>query len=94
MIVNSDLLQPDDELRWTFRREEKMSLLNMAKRLFRSRRVLLTFVVTTECINKCVEARALIKKWHKIPDLGEFVPQRQPDRGVDTSKFLIELQES
>lgn len=92
MIVNCHLLNVGDEICWSFRKNQ----LVPSRFFFRRQemreiwtRVCLTF--SQELIDKCHQAKAIIKQYSKIPDLGEFIPQTTPERMPDTSKFIVEL---
>ncbi|NNJ45157.1 MAG: hypothetical protein HKP62_03980 [Sulfurovum sp.] len=79
MIMNCELLSPGDELSWSFQSES-----------IDSTRVLLS--ISQGFIDKCLLSKKLIKQFVKTPDLGEFLPQSIPEKVVDTSKYLVELE--
>ena len=95
MIINAEILSLDDELSWTYNRSLTTDLKSIIKRIFwregRVEGIRVTLKITQELIDKCLEAKKLIRKYDVIPNLGDFVPQSRPERMVDTSKFLIEL---
>ncbi len=74
MIMNSGILNPGDEVSWSFNGEIRVSL-----------------TITQAMIDKCLKAKDLIKKYARLPDLGEFIPQLHPEKTFDTGKFLVEL---
>lgn len=78
MIINSDLLSPGDKLHWSF------STTNRAKT-----RVKLN--ITEEFINECNMAKSLINSYQQIPNLGEMIPQLNPEKMNDQNKYLIQL---
>lgn len=82
MIMNVEIFNSNDMLSWTFYRPNQTDGI----------RVSLT--ITQEFIDKCTKAKKLIKKYNKIPDLGEFIPQSHPRQMVDISKYLIELNQN
>ena len=41
--------------------------------------------------DQCKQAKSLVKKHSKIPDLGEYIPQAFPKGMIDTTKYLLEL---
>ena len=96
VIMNSGLFSPGDELSWTFPKPVPDSARNSLKRGFLQDRshseTRLSLKVTDEFIEKCRRAKQKIKKYSRIPDLGEFIPQMYPEKMVDTSKFLLELE--
>ena len=96
MIMNYELLKPNDQLSWTFRPTSSGSKLKqiikqiiLRKKIHNNIRVSLH--ITDELIEECRQAQSLIKKWKKIPDLGKYIPQLYPEKMIDTSKYLIEL---
>ncbi len=97
MIMNSSLFEEGDRLAWTFKpkRPSRETFPSFIKRtlLGRSNNNLrrVSFSMTHDLINQCHEAKRLIKKCCKIPDLGDYIPELYPERKSDTSKFLIEL---
>jgi hypothetical protein len=83
-------------LSWTFRPTSSGSKLKqiikqiiLRKKIHNNIRVSLH--ITDELIEECRQAQSLIKKWKKIPDLGKYIPQLYPEKMIDTSKYLIEL---
>lgn len=95
MIMNAEILSPGDELSWYYNRPSKTELKDIIKRIIRRRSggggTRVTLVITQELIEKCLDAKKLIRKYKVLPNLGEFIPQRFPERIVDTSKFIVEL---
>lgn len=81
MIMNPEIFLLGDKLSWSFHRKV-------------GGWIQVSFEITSAMIDKCLRARALIRKAQKIPDLGEYIPQSVPERMLDTSKFLVELVES
>ena len=47
--------------------------------------------ITQQLVDQCQEAKALVKSYVKLPNLGEFIPQPRPERLGDESKYLLEL---
>lgn len=94
MIMNVEILSPGDELSWTFIRPSTSSLKNIVNKFILGRnRIRVRLFITQQLIDKCFEARTLIRKYEAIPNLGEFIPQPHPERMSDTSKFLVELEQ-
>lgn len=94
MIIHHDSLAPGGKISWTYSRPYPSSLAGFLKhKLFKrgrqNQRISLT--ISDEIKRQCSEARDVIKRWTKIPDLGTFLPQPVPERQVDTSKYLLEL---
>jgi len=98
MIMNAELLSPGDELSWYFNRPSNTELRDIIKRIIRrisgEGGTRLTLVIAQELIEKCLDTKKLIRKYKMLPNLGEFIPQRYPERIVDTSKFIVELNQS
>lgn len=78
MIMNCEILEPGDELSWSFQSESVDSTR-------------VSFSITQDLVDKCFQSRGVIKRYAKIPDLGEYIPQSYPEKVVDTSKYLVEL---
>lgn len=95
MIMNAEILSPGDELSWTFDRTSTTGLKDIVKKNIRRKSNVVgtsvRLVITQELIEKCFMAKKRIKKYDVLPNLGEFIPQPHPVRMVDTSKFLVEL---
>lgn len=85
MIMNCDLLNPGDQFSWTFMGSNP----NEANQ--KNSGVRVTYQITETVIDKCMQAKKCIKKYSKIPDLGEFIPQMYPGKMIDTSKYLVQL---
>lgn len=79
MIINCHLLNTGEKLCWTWRRGNN----NIGTRV--------SLTITNELIDKCYRAKNLIKKYAKLPDLGDFMPQPYPEKTVNTSKYLLVL---
>lgn len=98
MITNAEIFSPGDELSWTFNRPLTMGLKGIVKNIIQRKsnvaRIRVGLTITQELIEKCLEAKKLIRKYEMIPNLGEFIPQPHPERMVDTSKFIVELYQS
>jgi hypothetical protein len=78
IILNADDFSVGDYLSWSFPQGNG------------------TFTRTTlqfdeALLERCREARRRIRRCEKIPDLGDFLPQVAPDRTVNTTKYLLEL---
>jgi hypothetical protein len=93
--MNCELLTPNDELCWTFFGKSSYNYKDLVKKILLRRKshkqLRVSLKITEDLITKCQHAKRLIKKWDKIPDLGEYIPQINPEKRIDTSKFLIEL---
>ncbi|WP_139240770.1 hypothetical protein [Geitlerinema sp. PCC 9228] len=81
MIINCHLLSPGEELCWTLKKNSDTG-------------VRISLTINQELIDKCYQAKSLIKKCSKIPELGDFIPQPYPGKTVNSSKYLIELKQS
>jgi len=98
MIMNAEILRPGENLSWTYI-SPKVTKVTGLKRLLRKvffkdskqQNTLISLNITQELIDKCFEAKKYIKKYKTLPDLGEFIPQPTPERMIDSSKFIIEL---
>lgn len=93
MILNWEAFEPGDEMAWTVE-SPKTGLIKSFKRIimpgqYRSKRVKLT--VDEDFLEQCNKAKNVIKHAKKIPDLGDYIPQAKPQKMMDTSKFLLEL---
>ncbi|MFV1977065.1 MAG: hypothetical protein ACC651_15085 [Candidatus Scalindua sp.] len=75
MIMNIEIYSPGDELSW----------------IYKAAGYHVRLVITQELIEKCIEAKSVVKKYDAIPDLGEFIPQPHPEAIVDKTKFIVEL---
>lgn len=96
MILNREVFQLGSTISWTWRKPENLKLnrKKLLKLLFKNPRPELKkveLIVNEDFIAQCKKANALIVRWAKIPDLGEFIPQALPERMVDTSKYILEL---
>ncbi|NES83176.1 MAG: hypothetical protein F6K10_18195 [Moorea sp. SIO2B7] len=95
MIMNADILNPGDELAWTFGSSSINGVRGFAKNIIRGKSNMaatrLNLSISQELIEECFEAKKLIKKYRVISNLGEFIPPQYPERMVDTSKYLVEL---
>lgn len=98
MIMNAEILSPGDELSWNFNRPSNAEQQNIISRIFRRKkseeRIRVTLAITQELLEKCFEAKKLIKKFEVLPNLGVFIPQQHPGRIVDTSMYIVELEQS
>lgn len=98
MIMNADILNPGDELSWTFAGTPNGGIKHAIKRavegIITGRSPIgtrVSLIVSEEMIERCRAARGLVKKYTVIADLSEFIPQEYPEKTVDTSKYLVEL---
>lgn len=95
MIMNAEILNPGDELGWTYGNPRPLEIRDVIKNIIKGKRKGNTsrvhLTVSKELMEECLGAKKLIKKYNAIPDLGEFIPPQYPDRVIDTSKYLIEL---
>lgn len=78
MIMQADLYEVNDEVAWTFRGGNGQ--------IVRSR-----WVATKEQIELCQQAKSLIEKVAKIPELEDHVPQLFPEKMPDAAKFIVKL---
>lgn len=89
LIMNAELLNPGDELAWTFGGSQIDRPRGIVKNNMAATRVRLT--ISQELIEECIAAKKLIRKYSLLPNLGEFIPPQYPERMADTSKYLVEL---
>ena len=93
--MNAEILNPGDELAWTFSRPAIGGLKALVKNTIRGKSSIaatrVNLSISQELIEECFKAKNLIRKYNAIPDLGEFIPAQYPERMVDTSKYLVEL---
>lgn len=95
MIVDAGLLKAGDELSWSFTKSSESGLKGILKNIilrgFGSAQIRVSLTITQHMVDRCLEANQKIKRCHKIPDLGEFIPQPYPEKLGDMSKYIIEL---
>lgn len=96
MVLNWESFKVNDELRWTRATypKSKFKLANKINQLMGRQKPTwkqLQFKFDEEMLAQCQQAKTYIKKHTKIPDLGEYLPQDFPEKGVDNSKYLLEL---
>lgn len=96
MIVNWEILKPSHVIEWTWSSPVplKNNLKNRMKKIMGrslSNKTRVQLKIDKIMIEQCKEANSLIKQYSKIPDFGEFLPQRIPEGVIDTTKYIIEL---
>jgi hypothetical protein len=96
MIMNWESFDLNDEINWTWYKVNKPDIKskNLFLNLFRQKNRNIknvSFTIDKEFLDQCKQARIFIKKCSRIPDLGIYIPQTFPERMVDTTKYLIEL---
>lgn len=95
MIMNCHLLNVGDEISWSIKNNQFLPPRSISRRKKSQEgwtRICLK--LSQDFLDKCYQAKKIIKQHSKIPDLGEFIPQIVPKRTPDTSKFLVELSQS
>ena len=95
MIMNVEALSEGDELSWSFRPQRQRGFKSLLKKVINTDRSTadkrVSLVIDKEFIIKCHETKKLIKRCIAIPDLGKYIPQPNPEKMVDISKYLVEL---
>ena len=84
MIMNPDMLEPGDQLSWVYSPDPGPGGGG-------SSQTRLKLEITPEFIQKCRMAGSRVRRCMMLPSLAEFIPQWQPHKGLDTSKYILEL---
>lgn len=95
IILNVELFKVGDTLNWSWKypnnQKQPRNLLMSRKKKENSKIASLNVSFSDELIDLCYEAKSAIKRVDKIPDLGELIPQKVPEKMNESSKYLIEL---
>lgn len=91
MIMTWENYDLEEELTWTFVSPQSKSLKGLVKMLLKPRITRVSLKIDENFQSQCKLAKGLIKKFGKIPDLGDYIPQLFPEGTIDTSKYLLEL---
>lgn len=97
MIMNSGEYSIDDQMKWTFTRPLPTRNIGFIERVFARRPAPtheftnVSLKVSAEFLEQCNEAKSRVKRFTKIPDLGDYISQTLPNTLPDVSKFLVEL---
>ena len=95
MILQPGLFSPGDRISWSFQyspsRDPVIRLKQSIKSILHGRAMRLEWVVTEKWIKSCRLAMDCIQKWIKLPNLGDYIPQRIPGKTSDQTKFLLQL---
>ena len=96
MIMNWEALSVNDKVSWTWEKPTDLNtgLIETIKtRIWpsKSKWTRVTLTIDETFVEECKRANRLVKKFTKIVDLGEYIPQTLPEKMVDTTKYLVEL---
>ena len=94
MINNYEIFNVGDEIKWSWLGETNCSLYGIIKKLFnlnKNHYTEVTLKIDNEFLQLAKTAKSLIKKSTLLPDLGIFMPQRLPEKMVNTDKYLMQL---
>ena len=102
MIANCELLSVGDRISWSSElppdeRIENAHILDTPREAGsiqsddRPAAIRTTLEITQELLVLCQKAKGLIHKIEKLPELGDFVHQRRPENSMDSTKYLVML---
>ncbi len=96
MIMNWEYFNLHDEIKWIWQPAQilELNFKNVIKKLISGKvptNKSVQLKIDEQFIEQCKLAKSVIKRYSKIPDLGDYIPQTFPEKMVDTSKFLVEL---
>lgn len=88
MIMHPEVLVEGEQMSWFFTPSQKSGLSVLGKK---PKTHEVTLEITADFIDTCMQTKSLIKSCTMLPNLGEFIPQRQPEKMLDNSKYLVLL---
>ena len=96
MILNYKEFPLGSKMSWTWntpirKRFGRKELLKALLKKTELKRIRVEMTVDQDLIDQCAAAEALVVKCQKIPCLGDYIVPRQPEKMVDTAKYLLEL---
>lgn len=94
IILNYELFNEGDKLVWSWEKpikNKQKSKNPFKKNIVNQEYIALELTFNPSLLELCSIAKDMIKRCVKIPDLGDYLPQRKPEKFVDLSKYLIEL---
>lgn len=92
MIMNWELFSLGDKINWVWKNPQiNKRAINIFTKKVKHKNKNVSLIIDETFLEQCKLARSYVKKYTKILDLGTFMPQIYPEKMVDTTKYLIEL---